>query len=148
MLFSFMTICGCLALPYFAEKLGRRKTTGLFFLGMMLSILAAFGYFFYQQNALVPFIIAMAFVGFFGGNFAIYSIWIPEQYPTTIRATAFAWAISFGRFVGAGVNFLLGWAISQTGTLGTPVAMTAIAFGIGLLILPYATETKGEGLPD
>jgi hypothetical protein len=96
----------------------------------------------------VPFIIAMAFVGFFGGNFAIYSIWIPELYPTTIRATAFAWAISFGRFVGAGVNFLLGWAISQTGTLGTPVAMTAIAFGIGLLILPYATETKGKGLPD
>jgi MFS family permease len=148
MLFSFMTICGCLALPYFAEKLGRRKTTGLYFLGMMLSILAAFGYFFYQQNALVPFIIAMAFVGFFGGNFAIYSIWIPEQYPTTIRATAFAWTISFGRFVGAGVNFLLGWAISQTGTLGMPVAMTAIAFGIGLLILPYATETKGKGLPD
>jgi integrase len=31
------------------------------------------------------------------GNFAIYSIWIPELYPTTIRATAFAWAISFGR---------------------------------------------------
>ena len=148
MLFSFMTICGCLALPHFAERLGRRKTTGLYFLGMMLSILAAFGYFFYQQNALVSFVIAMAFVGFFGGNFAIYSIWIPEQYPTTIRATAFAWAISFGRFVGAGVNFLLGWAISQTGTLGTPVAMTAIAFGIGLLILPYAMETKGRGLPD
>ena len=42
----------------------------------------------------------------------------------------------------------LGWVISQTGTLGTPVATTAIAFGIGLLILPYAMETKGKGLPD
>jgi hypothetical protein len=31
--------------------------------------------------------------------------------------------------------------------LGTP-AMTAIAFGIGILILPYARETKGKGLPD
>ena len=118
------------------------------FLGMMLSILAAFGYLFYQQNALAPFIIAMAFVGYFGGNFAIYSIWIPEQYPTTIRATAFAWAISFGRFIGAGVNFLLGWAISQTGTLGTPVAITAIAFAIGIAILPWAIETKGKGLPE
>lgn len=148
MLFSFMTICGCLTLPFFAERIGRRKTTGLFFFGMMMSILAAFGYFFYQQDALVPFIIAMAFVGYFGGNFTIYSIWIPEQYPTTIRATAFAWAISFGRFIGAGVNFILGWAVSQTGTLGTPVAMTAIAFAIGIAVLPWAVETKGKGLPD
>jgi hypothetical protein len=61
---------------------------------------------------------------------------------------AFAWAISFGRFVGAGVNFLLGWAISQTGTLGTPVAITAIAFAIGIAILPWAMETKGKGLPE
>ncbi len=148
MLFSFMTILGCLTLPLFAEGLGRRKATGLFFLGMMVSILAAFGYLFYQQNSLIPFIIAMASVGYFGGNFAIYSIWIPEQYPTTIRATAFAWAISFGRFIGAGVNFLLGWAVSQTGTLGYPVAVTAFAFGIGILVLPWAVETKGKGLPD
>jgi MFS family permease len=148
MLFSFMTIVGCLTLPLFAERIGRKKTTGFFFFGMMVSILAAFGYFFYQANALVPFIIAMAFVGYFGGNFTIYSIWIPEQYPTTIRATAFAWAISFGRFVGAGVNFILGWAVAQTGTLGGPVAMTAIAFAIGIAILPWAIETKGKGLPE
>jgi MFS family permease len=148
MLFSLMTIIGCLTMPFFAETLGRRKATALFFLGMLLSILVAFGYLFYQQDALVPFVIAMAVVGYFGGNFAIYSIWIPEQYPTTIRATAFAWAISFGRFVGAGVNFLLGWAISQTGTLGTPVAITAIAFAIGIAILPWAIETRGKGLPE
>jgi MFS family permease len=37
MLFSFMTIFGCLALPYFAEKLGRRKTTGLYFLGIPMT---------------------------------------------------------------------------------------------------------------
>jgi MFS family permease len=123
-------------------------TTALFFVGMLVSILVAFGYLFYQDNALVPFIVAMAFVGYFGGNFAVYSIWIPEQYPTTIRATAFAWAISFGRFIGAGVNLLLGWTISQTGTLGTPVAATAFAFAIGLAILPWAMETKGKGLPE
>jgi MFS family permease len=148
MLFSFMTICGCLAVPYFAETIGRKKTTAVFFLGMAISILTAFGYYFYQQSALTPFIVTMAFVGFFGGNFAIYSIWIPEQYPTRIRATAFAWSISFGRFVGAGVNFLLGWAISQNGSLGTPVAWTAIAFVLGIMILPWAMETKDKGLPD
>jgi hypothetical protein len=34
------------------------------------------------------------------------------------------------------------------GTLGTPVALTSIAFGIGLLIIPFAAETRGRILPE
>jgi hypothetical protein len=34
------------------------------------------------------------------------------------------------------------------GTLGKPVALTAIAFGVGLLAIPFAIETKGKTLPD
>ena len=34
------------------------------------------------------------------------------------------------------------------GTLGTPVALTAIAFGIGILIIPFAVETTGQALPE
>jgi hypothetical protein len=34
------------------------------------------------------------------------------------------------------------------GTLGTPIAITSIAFGIGLLIIPFARETRGQTLPD
>jgi hypothetical protein len=34
------------------------------------------------------------------------------------------------------------------GTLGKPVAFTAIAFGIGLLVIPFGVETRGEALPD
>jgi hypothetical protein len=49
--------------------------------------------------------------------------------------------------VGAGVNFLLGWAIQQHGSLGAPVAYTALAFILGLAIVPFATQTRGEQLP-
>jgi len=41
------------------------------------------------------------FLGLFGGNFAMYNLWLPEQYPTAIRATAFAFVPSVGRFIGA-----------------------------------------------
>jgi len=44
-------------------------------------------------------------LGVFGGNFAMYNLWLPEQYPTAIRASAFAFVTSVGRFIGAGVNF-------------------------------------------
>jgi hypothetical protein len=78
----------------------------------------------------------------------MFSLWLPEQYETRVRATAFAFTTSFGRFIGAGVNFLIAGAVHDMGTLGTPVAFTAIAFGLGLLVIPFARETNGEALPD
>jgi len=84
----------------------------------------------------------------FGGNFAMFSLWLPEQYGTAVRATAFAFTTSFGRLIGAGVNFMLGSMIHSYGSLGIPVASTAVAFVAGLLIIPFAIETKGKRLPE
>jgi hypothetical protein len=115
---------------------------------MMVCIVLSFGWAFYLQQGLRPFITVLFFLGFFGGNFAIFSLWLPEQYSTTVRATAFAFTTSFGRFIAAGVNLGIAGMVSRMGTLGKPVAITAIAFGIGLLVIPFAVETRGETLPD
>ena len=145
---SIGTILGCLCLPAIAERLGRKRTLMLYFAGMMITIPLAFGWAFYLPNGLAPFITVLFFMGFAGGNFAVFSLWLPEQYDTRVRATAFAFATSVGRFIGAGVNFALGAAVLRMGTLGVPVALTAIAFGIGILIVPFAHETRGQRLPD
>ncbi len=144
---SIGTILGCLALPPMAERIGRRWTLAVYFAGMAVTIAASFGWAYYLRNGLVPFIAILFVLGFFGGNFALFSLWLPEQFETRVRATAFAFCTSFGRFVGAGVNFLLGAAVLHMHTLGVPVALTAIAFVIGLLIIPFAPETRGEKLP-
>ncbi|WP_323120443.1 MFS transporter [Burkholderia alba] len=144
---SFGTIAGCLAAPWLAERIGRRAALGVYFAGMALSIAIAFGWVFYWPNGLRAFMVALLFLGFFGGNFAIFSLWLPELYPTRIRATAFAFNASIGRFIGAGVNFLLGAAIHWQGSLGIPIAWTAAAFVAGILILPAAIETRHDTLP-
>ncbi len=145
---SIGTIIGCLIFPILAERTGRKSALAVYFAIMMVTIAAAFGWAFYLEQGLVPFIVVLFFLGFGGGNFAAFSLWLPEQYETRVRATAFAFATSFGRFIGAGVNFLLGSMVLQWGTLGYPVALTAIAFGIGILVVPFALETKGQELPD
>jgi MFS family permease len=145
---SIGTILGCLALPPLAVRLGRKRTLGLYFIGMAVMLVASFGWAFYLSNGLVPFIVTLFFLGFAGANFAMYSLWLPEQYPTSMRATAFAFATSFARFFGAIINFGIGGAIARTGTLGLPVACTAIAFGIGLLVIPAGIETRGQPLPE
>jgi MFS family permease len=146
-LLSIGTILGCLVLPVLAERFGRKKTLAIYFGGMAVAIAGSFGWAFYLPNGLAPFIAWLFVLGFFGGNFALFSLWLPEQFPTRVRATAFAFCTSFGRFVGAGVNFLLGAAVLHWHTLGLPVALTAIVFVIGLFIIPLAPETRGEELP-
>lgn len=146
-LLSIGTILGCLALPPMAERIGRRKTLAVYFIGMAVSIVASFGWAFYLPNGLMPFIALLFVLGFFGGNFTLFSLWLPEQFETRVRATAFAFCTSIGRFVGAGVNFALGAMVLNMKTLGLPVALTAIVFVLGLLVIPLAPETKGQVLP-
>jgi MFS family permease len=147
-LLSIGTILGCLAVPLLADRWGRRATHALYFLGMAICIVVSFGWAFYVPAGLNVFISSLFFLGFFGGNFAMYNLWLPEQYPTAIRASAFAFVTSVGRFIGAGVNFLIGAGVHAYGSVGMPVAVTASAFIFGLLLLPMCLETQGEKLPD
>jgi MFS family permease len=141
------TILGCLAAPLLSEWIGRRKALAFYFVGMAVFIFLSFGWAFYLSQGLRTFITCLFFLGFFGGNFAIFSLWLPEQYDTSVRATAFAFTTSVGRFLGAGANFLVGYMVSRNGTIGTPVAWTAVAFGLGLMLIPFSAETRGELLP-
>src|SRR5580704_16194801 len=149
-LLSIGTILGSIAATWLAERVGRRPTLALYYLGMMVAIATAFGWAFYLPvgTALPTFMAILFFLGLFGGNFAIFSLWLPELFGTDVRGTAFAFCTSIGRFIGAGVNFVLAVGIAAMGTLGIPIALTAIAFGVGLLVIPFARETRGELLPD
>jgi MFS family permease len=146
-LLSIGTILGCLALPPLAERYGRRLTQAMYFAGMAACIWLCFGWAFYAPGGLVRFIVGLFFLGFFGGNFAMYNLWLPEQFPTAIRATAFAFVTSVGRFIGAGVNFLIAAGVHDYGSIGLPVAATAVAFLAGLALLPWCIETRGKYLP-
>ena len=111
-------------------------------LGVAVAI--AFGYVFYLPMALTPFFVLIFFLGIGGANFAMYTLWLPEQYSTECRASAIAFVSSVGRFVGVAMVFLVGAAIQSYGSLGVPVAVTAAAFVLGLLLLPFAVETRGR----
>jgi MFS family permease len=148
MLLSAGTILGCLAAPPLAERLGRRGALACYFALMFICIAAGFGWVFYLPGALIPFIGCLFLLGIGGANFAVYTLWLPEQYRTECRASAFAFATSIGRFLAAGITFLVGAGVSRMHTIGTPVALTSVAFLAGLALLPWAEETRGKELPE
>ena len=148
MLLAIGTIVGCIAAPFLAERLGRRRAMAVFFAIMGVSIVVSFGYVFYLTTAaLTWFYVCVFFLGFGGANFALYTLWLPEQYTTDCRASAIGFVSSVGRFVGVAMVFILANGIRSYGSLGVPVAVTALAFVFGLLLLPLAEETRGKSLP-
>jgi MFS family permease len=145
---SIGTIIGCLLAPILSEALGRRVAMTLYYILMFIGIAFGFGSVFYWQNALVPFFVLIFVLGLGGANFAVFTLWIPEQFTTECRGSAIGFTSSVGRFVGVAMVFLVGAGIARYGSLGVPVAVTAIAFIVGLLVLPAAKETRGEPLPE
>lgn len=141
------TIIGCLVAPVLAERFGRRTAMAGYFVLMLIGIGYGFGSVFYMQNALTPFMLLVFVLGLGGANFALYTLWIPEQYTTECRGSAIGFTSSVGRFMGVAMVFLVGAGIQRYGSLGVPVAVTSIAFIVGLLVLPAAKETRGEPLP-
>lgn len=147
MVLAIGTIIGCLAAPGLAERFGRRTAMGLFFVLMGAAVAVGFGYVFYAVSAMTPFFVLIFVLGLGGANFALYTLWLPEQYTTDCRGSAIAFVSSAGRFVGVAMVFILGAGIRSYGSLGVPVAWTAVAFIFGLLVLPFAIETRGKELP-
>jgi MFS family permease len=145
---SIGTIVGALSVPAIADRLGRRVNQAIFYSLMLVVIVATFGYAFYlPANALKWFFVCLIFLGIGGANYTVYSFWLPEQYETECRASALAFAQNVGRFAGAGATFLVGVGVRHSQTLGIPVALTAVAFVVGLALLPFGVETKGKPLP-
>src|SRR5258705_3178402 len=141
------TIIGCLLAPVLAERLGRRPAMAIYFVLMFIGIAYGFGSVFYLENALRPFMLLVFVLGLGGANFALYTLWIPEQYTTECRGSAIGFTSSVGRFMGVAMVFLVGAGIQRYGSPGVPGAPTPIPFIIRLLRLPPAKETRGEALP-
>jgi MFS family permease len=148
MLLATGTIIGCLIMVRLADWLGRRGTLAFFYATMAVSISLAFGYTFYPgHGGLRAFILCLFAVGVGGGSFSVELLWLPEQYRSECRGSALALATCVGRFVAAGGTLLVGAGIAHYGSIGVPVALTSLAFVLGLLFVPFGIETKNQPLP-
>jgi MFS family permease len=148
MVLAIGTVIGCLLAPILAERFGRRKAMGMFLSLLTVSTAVSFGYVFYlPMNALQTFFVCTFVLGLAGANFAMYTLWLPEQFETSCRASGMGFISSIGRFVGVGMIFLVAAGVQYFGSIGTPIALTSIVLFLGLFLLPFTYETRGQTLP-
>ncbi|MGI5135365.1 MULTISPECIES: MFS transporter [unclassified Streptomyces] len=144
---AVFTILGCFVVPRLAARAGRRGALATLFALMIVGIVGAYGLAYPLHSIGLTFAF-LPVLGLGGASFAVFTIWLPEQYPTRMRATAFAFTTTFSRWVAAGGTFLIGYGIHATGSLTVPLSLTAVVFAIGIGVVRLAPETRGAPLPD
>jgi MFS family permease len=84
--------------------------------------------------------------------FAVYAIYLPELFPTSLRATGTSFCYNFGRVAAATSPFTVGQITKSLGgnlegfrTAGLWVSLVLL---LGLLVLPMLPETKDQPLPE
>jgi MFS family permease len=141
---------GIYAFSHVAQRLGRRPTFAIAFLLAMVSTAGVFlmlkerGQIFWMFPLL-----GFCQLGIFGG----YAVYLPELFPTHLRSTGVSFCYNVGRFIAASGPALLGLLTSevfkaQPEPMRYAGATMCGIFLLGLLVLPFAPETKGRPLPD
>jgi len=88
-------------------------------------------------------------LGFFNnGIFSGFPIYLPELYPTRLRATGAGFCFNAGRILASASPFLTGWLVTTLGTFGRAASTVALIYLAGLMVLIFAPETKGKPLPE
>jgi MFS family permease len=136
-------ILGCMIAPFIAAIFNRRIAYFLLCLGSLIGSELLFVKFDTYNTAFL----AMTFlVG--GVTAAVYGwlpLYLPELFPTRVRATAQGIAFNFGRIL-AGAGALWGGTIG--GSYAKMGAIVSLVYIFGMIAIWIAPETKGRPLPE
>jgi MFS family permease len=147
--FNLGGLIGTLLTIPIAKNFGRKSMFLVFYLVAAVSIMAAFGLDLAPHTRLYfYFPIGVSVFGIFGS----FTFYLPELFPTRLRATGSGFTYNIGRFIAAFGPFLVG-SIAASGANALDSAITVLFWVgviplIGLATLPLVIETRGRPLED
>jgi MFS family permease len=147
--FNLGGLIGTMLTIPFAKYLGRKPMYFVYFLLSGISLMLTFGLDLPPHDRLWGyFFIGLSVFGVFGS----FTYYLPELYPTRLRATGSGFCYNSGRIIAAIGPFVVG----RVASMGTDVLATAMQmlFWVGavplagLLLMPWIIETRHRVLAD
>jgi len=136
---------GYLSFGPLADRFGRRPVFALMCAGSLIMLPITF----LMPREYVHVLLLLPVLGFFNnGIFSGFPIYLPELYPTRLRATGAGFCFNAGRIFASVGPFLTGWLTAAMGSVGYAVSVVGLIYAVGLLVLPFAPETRGKPLPE
>jgi MFS family permease len=144
MLLNVGALAGYLSFGPLADRVGRRRVFALMCVGSLVMLPVTF----LTPRTYAQVLLLLPLLGFFNnGIFSGFPIYLPELYPTRIRATGAGFCFNIGRVLASIGPFVTGYLVMALGSFGLAASAVAVIYIVGLLILPFAPETKGRPLP-
>jgi MFS family permease len=75
-------------------------------------------------------------------------LYLPELFPTRLRATAQGFAFNAGRLITATVILTFGMKPVWFGDLAQTCAIISLIYLVGMIVIWFCPETKGQPLPE
>src|SRR5262249_32544003 len=137
-------IIGYAGFGFLADVFGRKPVTMAYFALAFLSVPV----FFIWTQDLTLLLLAGAFSGIFvSGQFTWMSAWLPELFPTRVRATATAFVFNAPRLISWTGPLISGWLIANFGGFSQAAVVIATVYILGL-VAAFLPETRGKPLPE
>jgi MFS family permease len=144
MAYNLGAIIGYASFGFLADRFGRKPITMLFF--AMALVLTPVLFLWTQDLGLL--LLVAAVNGYFSlGQYSWMPVWLPELFPTRIRATAMAFAFNAPRFIAFLGPLLAGSLIVSFGGFGYAATIVASIYVLGFAAAPFLPETRGKPLP-
>src|SRR5262247_1722540 len=138
-------IIGYAGFGFLADVFGRKPVTIAYFALAFLSVPV----FFIWTQDLTLLLLAGAFSGIFvSGQFTWMSAWLPELFPTRVRATATAFVFNTPRLISWTGPLISGWLIANFGGFSQAAVVIALVYILALVAAPFLPETRGKPLPE
>ncbi len=147
MLQAFGAILGSLIAPLIGAVLGRRVA---YFLLCLASLTTCAVFFRGVTEYGTTFKVFCFFVSFATASFyGWFPLYLPELFPTRVRATAQGLCYNFGRIFAAAGALLQGQLVGHFGgSYAEAGAVVTLVYLVGMVIIWIAPETKGKPLPE
>jgi MFS transporter, SHS family, sialic acid transporter len=145
-------IIGCMIAPLVGGKIGRRPAYfGLCALSLICCQIIFRVFHQYDLNYVLMASLTCAVTAGFYGWLPLY---LPELFPTRVRATGQGLSFNFGRFLAAIGAVNMGMLVgalggdATKGDYGPAGAVITFVYIIGMVVILFAPETKGKPLPE
>jgi MFS family permease len=144
MAFNAGAVAGYVAFGFLADSWGRKPITMAYFFGALLLVPVLF---LWTQDVALLLLAAAALGWFATGQYSWMAAWLPELFPTRIRATGAAFVFNAPRFIAWVGPLISGTLIATFGGYSQAALAIASVYVLGLAAAPFLPETVGKPLP-
>jgi len=145
MAYNAGAILGYAGLGFFADAYGRRPVVLVFYACSLLMTPVLFLW----THDLTLLLVVAAVNGFFTlGQYSWMPVWLPELFPTRVRATGVAFAFNTPRFIAFLGPLVAGTLIANFGGVGNTAVSISLIYVVGFIAALFLPETRGRPLPE